>query len=726
MAEHSRCPNCNNSDGGTGIYQCDKCRKVFCSRCSKFGWIETKCPRCEGPGSYIGEITSEREESERRNREREENEERRHEKMREELEAQKEDDERRQEEMLEAMEAQREAQRADIANAWQLQSESKTDRAYELYEAGMHEQALRLALEAIGEIGEQGDPSNLRGHQIASWALEGLRRLPEAHKYYRNQISLLKTSRYKDYPSFFLGVLKGLPNDGGLLESYSITLQEAAPQWNNCTDCPNFIDALVDRGLPKVANTLIQTTINNASSGAYSPAYYPVIDTLLKHRLFNAAQILTDTLMRRSDSLELQAYWLEISALTGKPIEDRLTAFLDNIHYDRAQDLINTFNTIAQRGTFSAGTFRYVRDRISERSQQWAAQQLAAQTERSQQWAAQTEAEKRGLGPWIVGGVVAVGFVGVALLILLVAVASLSNKKKNSNLGNFSSRDSNPNVSNTSTESSETRAQRQSGAAGKTLFLSQGTWHAINVTNGLRGNPAPGGGFYYGYFEYINFAESYRGRTLNVEVKSQYLPTKIELWRGNIPGDDHAWWAQRQKVATSSEGSGLEQKPQLRWVITPGDYTLFFPVFTQSGEVSNLPFFARLDIGPSEGQQTDTERAGESEEDRQKRQQSTQLPPANPSPHVPLSGGVLNGRATSLPQPTYPAMARQQRVSGQVKVQVLIDENGSVVSARAVSGPLLLQTAAVAAAKEAKFTPTMLSGQPVKVEGMIIYNFVLE
>lgn len=102
-------------------------------------------------------------------------------------------------------------------------------------------------------------------------------------------------------------------------------------------------------------------------------------------------------------------------------------------------------------------------------------------------------------------------------------------------------------------------------------------------------------------------------------------------------------------------------------------------------------------------------------------------PPAPPKPKpVPkqISGGVLNGKATSLPKPPYPPAARAVRASGAVSVQVLIDESGNVVSASAVSGHPLLRAAAVAAARSAKFSPTMLSGQPVKVSGVITYNFV--
>ena len=91
-----------------------------------------------------------------------------------------------------------------------------------------------------------------------------------------------------------------------------------------------------------------------------------------------------------------------------------------------------------------------------------------------------------------------------------------------------------------------------------------------------------------------------------------------------------------------------------------------------------------------------------------------------------VSGGVLNGKAVSKPQPPYPALAKAARASGTVVVQVTVDETGSVVSAAAVSGHPLLQAAAVAAARQAKFSPTLQNGKPVKVSGTLSYNFVLE
>jgi TonB family protein len=91
-----------------------------------------------------------------------------------------------------------------------------------------------------------------------------------------------------------------------------------------------------------------------------------------------------------------------------------------------------------------------------------------------------------------------------------------------------------------------------------------------------------------------------------------------------------------------------------------------------------------------------------------------------------ISAGVLNGKAISKPQPPYPAIAKAARAQGTVTVQVTVDETGGVTSAKAVSGHPLLQQAAIAAAKQAKFSPTLLSGKPVKVSGVLTYNFVLE
>ncbi len=88
------------------------------------------------------------------------------------------------------------------------------------------------------------------------------------------------------------------------------------------------------------------------------------------------------------------------------------------------------------------------------------------------------------------------------------------------------------------------------------------------------------------------------------------------------------------------------------------------------------------------------------------------------------STSTVNGKASSLRKPSYPAAARAVRATGAVNVQVTIDEDGEVITASAVSGHPLLRQAAERAAMESKFAPTMLQGQPVQITGIIVYNFV--
>jgi len=100
-------------------------------------------------------------------------------------------------------------------------------------------------------------------------------------------------------------------------------------------------------------------------------------------------------------------------------------------------------------------------------------------------------------------------------------------------------------------------------------------------------------------------------------------------------------------------------------------------------------------------------------------------PPEPPKPPKVVSKGVITGLATYLPKPVYTEIAKRARAQGSVSVQVLIDESGRVISAKAVSGSPFLTVEAQKAAMQARFAPTLLSNQPVKVSGIITYNFVL-
>ena len=101
-------------------------------------------------------------------------------------------------------------------------------------------------------------------------------------------------------------------------------------------------------------------------------------------------------------------------------------------------------------------------------------------------------------------------------------------------------------------------------------------------------------------------------------------------------------------------------------------------------------------------------------------------PPAPPKAEkrkTPVSGGVMTGKAISLPTPVYSAAARAVGAKGAVTVQITVDEEGKVISAKALDGNPMLRVAAVEAAWKAKFKPTTLTGVPVKVTGLITYHF---
>lgn len=105
----------------------------------------------------------------------------------------------------------------------------------------------------------------------------------------------------------------------------------------------------------------------------------------------------------------------------------------------------------------------------------------------------------------------------------------------------------------------------------------------------------------------------------------------------------------------------------------------------------------------------------------QQQSQKEQTNPNQPNQRKPpVAGGPLNSKAIYLPQPEIPA----GDASGVVLVQVLVDESGTVVEARAISGPNHLHAAAVNAARLARFSPTLLMGEPVRVTGTLSYNFV--
>ena len=89
----------------------------------------------------------------------------------------------------------------------------------------------------------------------------------------------------------------------------------------------------------------------------------------------------------------------------------------------------------------------------------------------------------------------------------------------------------------------------------------------------------------------------------------------------------------------------------------------------------------------------------------------------------PLISGVLNMKVLNELLPAYPQKAKDKSIQGRVEVQLLINEDGEVIFANPLSGPEELWAASVKAAIDARFKPTKLQGEPVKITGRVIFDF---
>ena len=92
---------------------------------------------------------------------------------------------------------------------------------------------------------------------------------------------------------------------------------------------------------------------------------------------------------------------------------------------------------------------------------------------------------------------------------------------------------------------------------------------------------------------------------------------------------------------------------------------------------------------------------------------------------VRVSQGVSAGLLVRRVNPTYPPLARQARIQGQVILRAVISKDGSIQNLRLISGHPMLAPAAIEAVKQWKYKPYILNGEPVEVETQITVNFTL-
>jgi len=98
-------------------------------------------------------------------------------------------------------------------------------------------------------------------------------------------------------------------------------------------------------------------------------------------------------------------------------------------------------------------------------------------------------------------------------------------------------------------------------------------------------------------------------------------------------------------------------------------------------------------------------------------------PATAPAALIHVSKGVLQGMLLAPIRPVYPAIAKAAHVEGSVVVEAVISRTGTIESLRVMSGPLMLQQAAMDAIREARYQPFRLNGEPTEVQTTITVNF---
>ncbi len=92
---------------------------------------------------------------------------------------------------------------------------------------------------------------------------------------------------------------------------------------------------------------------------------------------------------------------------------------------------------------------------------------------------------------------------------------------------------------------------------------------------------------------------------------------------------------------------------------------------------------------------------------------------------VRLSSTLVAGLAIYKPAPPYPAIARAAGVQGMVVLQAMISKDGSIENLRVVSGPMMLQQAALDTVKTWRYRPYLLNNLPVEVDTTVNVVFTM-
>jgi len=98
---------------------------------------------------------------------------------------------------------------------------------------------------------------------------------------------------------------------------------------------------------------------------------------------------------------------------------------------------------------------------------------------------------------------------------------------------------------------------------------------------------------------------------------------------------------------------------------------------------------------------------------------------AAPPKKVNISAGVAVGMLIQKTMPVYPPIAKAARVSGTVVLQATISKSGTIENLKVISGPAMLQQAALEAVRSWRYRPYLLNGEPVEVDTTVNVIFTL-
>jgi hypothetical protein len=256
------------------------------------------------------------------------------------------------------------------AEAWRLQADAKADNSYELYKAGLYEEAIKLCLETISHQ----DPGNIKLYRFAAWSFEALGQKEIARDLLKKQISLLKIEEYKNS-----------------LQNILRTLEDILEIEDNKDLLQTFLD--VSKEFPRSAQLL---------------------DELVKRSLYDVAyNLLKSWDLERCSDIELLAYGIELShKILGEADTGKLEIHLKNMAYTERYAIFNILKNLKDKETFSDNTKKILRKKIRERYEEWEADINRSFREIASQEAKETAKAKS--MPAVLGWIV-----GIIILIML-------------------------------------------------------------------------------------------------------------------------------------------------------------------------------------------------------------------------------------------------------------------------------------------------------------------